>query len=240
MGSLRCGPKLCADHALQNRGHPQEGIRRMTPTLYFSPGACSLAPHIVLEEIGLPFALSLASTADGDTHTPEHLRLNPKGRVPVLVTGESVLTEAAAILLHLALCNPAAGLMPKNSEGLVRAVEWFNWLSGSVHAVAVRQVWRPESFTVDPSQHAGVVASGQENLLSAFAMIEVRLNAAGWAVGERYSVVDPYLLVFYRWGNRMAIDMRGRYSAWTKHTQQLLRRPAVCRAMASESISVWQ
>ncbi len=73
----------------------------MTPTLYYSPGACSLAPHIALEEIGLPFSLMLVSTTNGVTRTPGHLRLNPKGRVPVLVTGDSVLTEVPAILVHL-------------------------------------------------------------------------------------------------------------------------------------------
>ena len=108
----------------------------MTYTLYYSPGSCSLAPHIVLQELGLPFTLKLVSTSDGATRSPAHLRLNPKGRVPVLTFGEAVLTEAPAILLHLALADPGQTLLPFAPDGLVRCVEWFNWLSGTVHSGA--------------------------------------------------------------------------------------------------------
>jgi glutathione S-transferase len=211
----------------------------MTPTLHHSPGACSLAPHIVLEEIGLPFALNLVSTASGGTQSPEHLRLNPKGRVPVLVWGDEVLTEAPAILLHLALQHPTAALMPEGDAGLVRAVEWFNWLSGSVHAVAVRQVWRPQTFTTRAEPHDDIVAQGHQALRTAFALIESRLAGREWAVGGRYSIVDPYLLVFFRWGNRMGHAMRTAYPAWAQHSQRLLERPAVGRALATEGISIW-
>jgi glutathione S-transferase len=115
----------------------------------------------VLEEIGLPFSLSFVSTADGSTRTPEYLGLNPKGRVPVLITGDFVLTELPAILLHLAIAHPGAGLLPSAADSLVRSIEWFNWLSGTVHAIAIRQVWRPESFTLDQNQHEGIVAKGK-------------------------------------------------------------------------------
>ena len=212
----------------------------MTYTLYYSPGACSLAPHIVLEEIGLPFSLSFVSTADGSTRTPEYLGLNPKGRVPVLTTGDFVLTEAPAILLHLAIAHPRADLLPSAADSLVRSIEWFNWLSGTVHSIAIRQVWRPESFTLDQNQHEGIVAKGKENLESAFVLIEQRIAQSAWAVADRYSVVDPFLLVFYRWGNRIGFDMPGRYKSWTQHAQRLLDRAAVVRALAQEGISVWQ
>jgi glutathione S-transferase len=212
--------------------------RTMQPTLYYSPGACSLAPHIVLEEIGLPFSLSLVSTADGGTRAPAHLRLNPKGRVPVLVSGDSVLTEAPAILVHLALSHPGAALLADSQEGLVRSLEWFNWLSGSVHAVAVRQVWRPETFTRDAA-YDSVIAKGKDNLTSAFGLIEERMKKSAWAVGDCYSIVDPYLLVFYRWGNRIGFDMRSLNETWTEHTLRVLERPAVARALSREEISVW-
>ena len=212
----------------------------MKQTLYYSPGSCSLAPHIVLEEIGLPFSLSLASTDDGKTRTTEFLRVNPKGRVPVLVTGDSVLTEAPAILLHLAISNPDAGLLPSTKDGLVRSLEWFNWLSGTVHAVAIRQIWRPENFIRDQLQYKEIVSKGKENLQSAFALIEERMSSTDWAVGEHYSTVDSYLLVFYRWGNRIGVDMTSEYKSWTQHTLRVLERAAVGRALSQESISVWQ
>jgi glutathione S-transferase len=211
----------------------------MIPTLYFSPGACSLAQHIILEELGSPFHLTHASTADGSTRTPEYLKLNPKGRVPVLVVGGAVLTEAPAILMHLALANQERNLVAGGAQGLVRSIEWFNWLSGTVHAVAIRQVWRPESFTAVEIQHEDVIAKGKNNLSEAFAQIESRLAQTVWAVNDAYSIVDPYLLVFYRWGNRIGFNMRSQYPSWTRHTLRVLERPATMRALTSEGISVW-
>jgi glutathione S-transferase len=208
-------------------------------TLHYSPGACSLAPHILLEEIGLPFALKLVSTADGSTRRPDYLQLNPKGRVPALTCKDFVLTEAPAILIHLAMSHPQAGLMPGEPDGLVKAIEWFSWLSGTVHSVTIRQVWRPETFTADSSHHAGIVENGKENLASAFAMINDRLSKTPWAVAESYSCVDPFVLVFYRWGNRMGFNMPERYPAWTQHTQRVMARSAVVRALVKEGISVW-
>lgn len=211
----------------------------MTYALYYSPGACSLAPHIVLEELDVPFSPLLISTSDGSTQSADYLRVNPKGRVPVLVFGESILTEAPAILLYLAAANPDANLMPSSPLGMARCVEWFNWLSGTVHAVAVRQIWRPENFISNSAQFSDIAHKGRENIEAAFSYIEARMIGALWAVGEHYSVVDPYLLVFYRWGNRLGFDMRNRYSAWTQHALRLMERPAVQRAMSQESISLW-
>jgi glutathione S-transferase len=209
-------------------------------TLHYSPGACSLAPHIVLEEIGKPFNLTLVSTSDGSTRKPEYLALNPKGRVPVLSYENFVLTEAPAILIHLALSHPQACMLSPSPDGLVRTIEWLNWLSGTVHSVAIRQIWRPETFTVDASQHAGIVGKGKQHLELAFSMIDARLSIAEWAVGPSYSCVDPFILVFYRWGNRMGFNMTEHYKAWTRHTNRIVAREAVVRALTTESISIWQ
>ena len=151
-----------------------------------------------------------------------------------------MLTEAPAILLHLAIAHPRAGLLPSAADSLVRSIEWFNWLSGTVHSIAIRQVWRPESFALDQNQYDGIVAKGKENLESAFVLIEQRMAQCAWAVADRYSVVDPFLLVFYRWGSRIGFDMPGRYKSWTQHTHRVLDRVAVGRALTQEDISVWQ
>jgi glutathione S-transferase len=212
----------------------------MIPILYFSPGACSLAPPIILEEVEKPFHLELVSTSDGSTRKPEYLKLNPKGRVPVLVADGSVLTEAPAILLRLAISNLERGLILSSTDNLVRAIEWFNWVSGTVHAVAIRQIWRPESFTEDKEQHEAITKKGKKNLADAFAYIESRLTKQDWALGNHYSIVDAYLLVFYRWGNRIGFDMRTMYQAWTRQTLHALDRPATGRALKTENISVWE
>lgn len=212
----------------------------MTDTLYYSPGACSLAPHIVLEEMGQPYQMELRSTDRGETHTPEFHQINPKGRVPVLEREDFVLTEAPAILMFLASQRPDLMLLPNADEGRARLVEWFNWLSGTVHATAVRMIWRPEHFVSDTAQHPSIVARGHEHLASAFRQIEVQLGQAEWAVGGRYSVVDPYLLVFYRWGNRMGLGMADTYPSWTRQARRMLERPAVLHALEQENISIWK
>jgi glutathione S-transferase len=210
----------------------------MIYTLHAAPGSCSFAPHIVLEEIGEPYLLALMSAGHPETKTDAFRRLNPKGRIPVLTAENFILTEAPAILIHLGLTNPGANLSSIDAEGLVRSIEWFNWLSSTVHAVAVRMIWRPDYFT-EGAEHVQLVAKGREHLLSAFSLIELKMKERIWAVGDRYSVVDPYLLVFFRWGNRMHIDMQNSYPAWTKHARRLESREAVQRALARESISLW-
>lgn len=150
-----------------------------------------------------------------------------------------VLTEAPAIWMHLALSYPAAHLAPAGPHGLVRAIEWFNGLSGTVHAVAVAQIWRTERFSDDPAHHPGIVTKGKAELIRAFETIENRMLGQEWVVGQDCSVLDPYLLVFYRWGHRMGFDMRAQYPHWTKHALRMQARPAVQRALATEGVSLW-
>ena len=123
--------------------------------LYYSPGACSLAPHIVLEEIGEPFDIELVSSMDGSTSTAEYLKINPKGRVPVLDIGESVITEVSAILTYLALTYPQSELLENTPTGLARAIEWMNWLTG-IHSSVIAQNWRVERFSNNPSAHKDI------------------------------------------------------------------------------------
>lgn len=209
-------------------------------TLHAAPGSCSLAPHIVMEEIGRPYSLALMSTGHPETKTDEFRRLNPKGRIPVLLAENFMLTEAPAILMHLGLENPDVGLLGIDPINIVRSIEWFNWLSSAVHAVAVRMIWRADFFLPDESMYPPLVSKGKEHLASAFALVESKLSEKIWAVGEHYSIVDPYLLVFYRWGNRMAIDMQNDYPAWTSHARRLEAREAVQRAISQEGISLWE
>jgi glutathione S-transferase len=187
--------------------------------LFYSPGACSLAAHIALEEIGRRFSLQKVLTDTGETRTEEFKRLNPKGRVPVLVRASSTLTELPAILLHLGIEEPA--LAPKGAEELVRTVEWMNCLSGTVHACAVRQIWRTEYFADDPNAHESIRLKGREQLGVAFRQVEERLPLRSWAMPSGYTTLDPFLLVFYRWGNRLGCSMRDTYPKWTWHAERM-------------------
>ena len=141
-----------------------------------------------------------------------------------------MLTELTAILIYLASQHQEIWLNAGGPDGLVRAVEWFNWLSSAVHAVAVRMVWRADFFSDDPATHPAIVSKGHEHLAHAHALIEQRLKGRDYAVGNAYSIVDPCLLVYFRWGNRMHLDMAGRFPAWTAHARRLEARSAVQRA----------
>src|SRR5690349_6663809 len=187
--------------------------------LYYSPGACSMAVHIVLEEIGEPYELELVSSRGHlggvGTTSAEWKAKNPKGRVPALsgVAGQiggadDLLTEAQAILFYLARTHPDARLLPDAVTGQARAIEWMNWLSSNVHAMSYGQIWRPNRFVADEKDHAAVQDMGQQNVREQYAYIE-RLIGDGrdWALPGGYSVVDPYLLVFYEWGVRIGLDM---------------------------------
>jgi glutathione S-transferase len=208
--------------------------------LYYSPGACSLAPHIVLEELQLPYQLVLASIAEGKTRTPEYLAMNPKGRVPVLVTEEGeMLTEAPAICWYLAQQSSHPLLFPHDKLAAARALEWCNWLSGAVHAMSFGQIWRPQRFAAETELHPLIQAKGHADLLEHYATIERRISGRHWAVGNACTYADAYLLVFYRWGGRIGVDMRAGYPDWTGHAERMQARPAVQRALAQEGVQIW-
>jgi glutathione S-transferase len=216
--------------------------------LYYSPGACSMAAHIVLEEIGRSYEIELISSSNGKmTQTPEWKAVNPKGRVPALLGvpgriggADNLLTELHAILFYLARTNPSAGLLPADPAGEARCIEWMNWLASNVHAMSYGQIWRPLRFVAEEKDFPALREKGEQNVREQYAYIE-RLLADGrdWAVPGGYTIVDPYLLVFYQWGQRIGIDMRGLYPAWTRLTQQVVERPAVRRVLENEAITVF-
>ena len=210
--------------------------------LYYSPGACSLASHIILAECaaaaGFTFETQLVSAADGSAQKPEHLARNPKGQVPVLENGDFTLTENQAILVFLAREYPQANVLPAGNVALARAMEWINWLTASVHAQHVGQVWRSVRFSDDTAAHPSIIAKGKQHVEKSFATIEAKLTGKTWALNETFSIVDAFIVVFYRWGNRMGYDMNALYPNWAAHTARMLARPAVQQAFATEGIVI--
>lgn len=213
--------------------------------LYYSPGACSLAVHIVLEEIGEPYEAEVRSAKNGEgTTTAEYLALNPKGRVPALtgVSGGSggarnLLTEAVSILLFLARSHPEAKLLPADAAAEARCLEWLSWISVDLHGVGYGQLWRPHRFVSDPTLHTAVKAKGLENIRAAYDHIDrVLSDGRDWAVPAQYTVVDAYLTVFWLWGRRIGLDMEAGWPNWARLMTKVLARPAVQRAISLEGI----
>ncbi|ARF84031.1 glutathione S-transferase [Burkholderia cenocepacia] len=206
--------------------------------LYLSPGACSLAAHIALEETGAPFDVEIVSVREQQNLEARYLAINPKARVPVLaIPGEPrVLTETPAILTYLARRYPDAQLLPLDDPlREARCHEWLAWLVGWVHGVGYGALWRPGRFIDDPALHGAISTHGRGTIEAANASIEALLaDGRTWAEPGAHSIVDPFLLVLYRWGLAIGLDMT-RHPAWTAHTQREAERPAARRALAREA-----
>lgn len=212
----------------------------MTIALYYSPGSCSFAPHVVLREIGLTFELRKFSTADRSNYSPEYLAVNPKGRIPTLLIDGFTLTENPAILTYLGRRFPEADLYPSTAtEDEARCLERLAWSSNTVH-VAYAQIFRPERFVPSEDAYPPVQASGHVNFQRCLAEIESHLTRSRFAVGSRFTVVDPFWLVFYRWGIRQGYEIKRHYPAYTRYAEVLSQRPSVMAALSVEGISLWE
>jgi glutathione S-transferase len=205
--------------------------------LYYSPGACSLAPHIALEEAGADYEAVRVTLAEGAHRTPEYLRLNPKGRVPALETERGVLTENPAILAWIAQSFPEAGLAPVDDPWGFGEVQAFNgFLSSTVH-IAFAHVFRPGRYADGAEAAAAMKAKAPSALEEAFALVEDRLSdGRPFAHGESYTVSDPYLFVFARWFTRDGLGDHRRFQRLTGHRERMNARPAVARVLAREGL----
>lgn len=196
--------------------------------LYFFPNACSLAPHIVLRELALPFELvqvdnQAKTTADGE----DFLKINPKGYVAALqLDNGQVLTEASAILQYLADLKPAAHLAPANgSWERVRLQEWLNFIATEIHGGL--------AVFFNSAIQGEVRSLFQATLFKRFAVLVKTLEYKDYLLGE-YSVADAYLFVVLRWAAFHAIDL-GEWPALAAFQQRVGERPAVIAALAAEN-----
>ena len=211
----------------------------MNPTLCYSPGACSMAPHIVLHEIGAPFQVRKFATSERANYSPEYLAINPKGRIPALLIDGFTLTENPAILAYLGRRFAAAKLYPAQSgEDEARTLEWLAWLSNSVH-IAVAQVLRPNRYADADTGHPAIKESGVANLRTMYKSIDTHFAKHTYAVGSNFSVADANLVPYYRWGNgRVGIDMAKDYPAFTAFIHRIGERASVKNVLATEEIGL--
>jgi glutathione S-transferase len=213
--------------------------------LFYSPGACSLAPHIALEEAGAAFTAVLVDFKSTEQRSPAYLKVNPKGRVPALVTsgagGDWTLTENPAILQYIAQLHPAANLWPANLQRQAQCLEWMAWLSSGVH-VTYAHVRRAERYATSEAALADVRATGHKATRTIWTDVEAKLaqHKGPWVAGDQFTVVDPYVFIFWTWGrgSHLGYDMAKDFPAWTAHAQRMLARPAVQRVLAREGLAL--
>lgn len=205
-------------------------------TLFYSPGACSLAPHVILEELGLEFERRPVFISEGQQLSQDYLGINPRGRVPALIADGVIITEVPAILTYLASLKPDVGLLPPvGSVALGKCQEIAAWLSSTLH-IDYAQLWRPERFLPQGADSSALVDHARTLIQRHCAEVESWIKGP-WVLGGHYSIADAYLLPFYRWGNRIGLKMADDFPRWAAWTQRMLDRPAVARAIGAEGIS---
>jgi len=191
-----------------------------------------MASHIGLEESGAPYETKLISFANGEQRSEAYLKINPRGRVPALSIDGAILVENTAILTYLAKKFPAAKLLRADPLAEARCISTMAWFSNTVHP-NFTHIGRPERFATDTSVHEHLKATGRENFHANLKEIDGLLAGKQWILGDDFSVVDGYALVFYGWGKRIGLPMAElkNYTAWK---DRMLARPAVKRVLERE------
>ena len=199
--------------------------------LFFAPGSCALASHIALEETGAPYAAVRLDLRADDQNKADYLALNPKGRVPALVTDRGILTETPAILVYIAQVFPDAQLAPVDDPfALARLQAFNNYLCSTVH-VAHAHKQRGRRWVDDPAALEAMRLKVPETVTQCFDLIERELFAGPWVQGDDYSISDPYLFTLARWLEGDGIDP-ARFPKVLDHRRQMEQRPAVARVLA--------
>ena len=202
-------------------------------TLFYTPGACSLAPHIVLEESGEKYEKHAVDMAKGEQRSEAYLKINPQGRVPALRLddGES-LTENTAILPYL---GKRFGLWPTETIAEAKALSLIGFFAASVHP-AHAHFGRPERYAADTAAYATIKETGLKTFHGYLKQIDAMLAGRDW-LSQAYSVLDPYALVFYAWGSRRELPV-GELKHYTAFKDRMLARPAVRRVAEEEKIKL--
>ena len=202
-------------------------------TLFYAPGACSMAAHIVLEESGEKYEAHRMDLAKGEQKTDAYLKIHPLGRVPALRLDDgNPLTENTAILPYL---GKRFALWPTEPVAEARALSLIGFFASTVH-VAHAHISRPERYALDQAAFPTIKEAGRNAFHGYLKQVDAMLAGRQW-FSDRYSVLDPYAFVFYVWGVRRELPM-GELASYTAFKDRMLGRPAVQRVVADEGIKL--
>ncbi|MDE2007799.1 MAG: glutathione S-transferase N-terminal domain-containing protein [Rhodospirillales bacterium] len=203
--------------------------------LLYSPGACSLGIHLLLEEIGKPYQAELVNLREGAQFKPEFTSVNPKSKVPTLVRDDgSVLTEFPAIAFWLAKSNPGAKLLPDDADAQARALEAMDYVVSTMHMRGFTMIFRPDMFAGPNGDAEGVKARGMDLFTKGLAVMDAALAGKDYLLGA-FSIADAALFYVEFWGAaRLKLDLPANCKA---HYARMLARPAVARMMAAEGLA---
>src|SRR6202035_619777 len=201
--------------------------------LYYAPGTCALASHIALQETGVAYTAARLDFKTNEQRSPEYLAINPKGRVPSLVTDRGILTETPAMLAYIAQSFPKAKLAPIDDPFGFAEVQAFNsYLCSTVH---INHAHRPRGsrWADDPAALEAMKKKVPETMAACFDLIESKMMKGPWVMGDSYTICDPYLFTIAGWLESDSVD-RARFPKVKAHRDHMSRRAAVQKVLAAE------
>jgi glutathione S-transferase len=202
--------------------------------LYYAVDTCSLATHIALEEAGAEYSTVRISFATTEQRQPAYLAVNPKGRVPAMVTDRGILTETPAMLAFVAQSFPAARLAPLEDPFAFAQVQAFNSFLCSTLHVAHAHRMRGYRWADDPAAIAAMQRKVPESVTSCYELIERNMLGEPWAMGAAFTICDPYLFTLAQWLEGDGVDP-ARFPRVMDHRRRVSERPATRRAIAMEA-----
>lgn len=213
----------------------------MTLKLYFAPGACSFVPHTLLEASGAPFEAVMVKLHKGEQNSPEYRAVNPRGQVPVLVDGDTAITQILAIVSYLNDRFPALKLLPAEPLAKARVLETLAWMNNTVHPTFTH-VFMPYKFSDKPQVQAELKtfnAGLYRPMLAEIEALAQKAQAAGqpFLGGTQFGPLDAYALTLLRWGGYAGIDPTGFAALWA-HVQKVAQLEPVKRAMERERLQL--
>jgi glutathione S-transferase len=198
---------------------------------YYSPGTCALASHIALEEAGAAYTAERVDFKSNQQNSPEYLAVNPKGRVPAMVTDRGILTETPAMLAFIAQSFPKAKLAPLEDSFAFAQVQAFNsYLCSTVH-VAHAHKGRGYRWATEETSFADMKRKVPESVGATFALIERGMLKGPWVMGEAYTICDPYLFTLATWLEGDNVDLAA-IPRVMDHRKRMSDRPAVQKVLA--------
>ena len=206
--------------------------------LHYHPSNASMAPHLLLEELGVPFELKLVDRAQRAHKAPAYLALNPNGLIPVLVDGDLVLYEAAAICLHLVDAHPQAGFAPApGTPQRAHFYKWLVWLTNTLQAALIVYFY-PERWADSPDAVVQVKAHAEAKVGAMLDQLDAEFarHAGPWLLGATFSAVDAYALMLCRWTRGFARPARD-LPQLGPYLQRVLARPATQRVFEREGLA---
>jgi glutathione S-transferase len=201
--------------------------------LYYAPGTCALASHIALEEAGADYETERLDFKRNEQNSAEYLAINPKGRVPSLITDRGALTETPAILAFIAQCFPQAKLAPvEDAYGFAEVQAFNSYLCATVHVAHAHRV-RGYRWAAEDSSFADMKQMVPKTMGACFALIERDMLKGPWVMGEQYTVCDPYLYTIATWLEGDGVDLKT-LPRVMDHRERMAERPAVRAALAEQ------